>query len=358
MFYDSAPKLVAAVVILCIPAILTFALRCYVRLTSAKWGWDDWMMTASMPFFLMLTISALTSANSGLGAYDEKLTAAERVTALKWFYLAQVFFCISILFAKVSIALQLVRVASQKRPYLIGLWVIVGIIVLSLSFTTIFLLSQCTPIQANWLSTTPGAKCLPTLAVTVVSFVQSGINIITDWLCAVLPIPLLWDVKMNSNTKMSVVGLLGLGIFASVSAMIRLKYTVSYMNPTEDYLFGVVNLVIWAYAEAGIAVICGCTACLRPLFSSVFKLGSSSDHKDTFELKSRTLRSRSYNGMKMPSVDSRLATKSAVITHCSAAPRPDSDDGSGSMKGDNESQVQMLESDGIHVKYEVDTRVQ
>ncbi|KKY25933.1 hypothetical protein UCDDS831_g01782 [Diplodia seriata] len=240
------------------------------------------------------------------------------------------------MFAKISIALQLVRVASQKRPYLIGLWVIIGSIVLSLSFTTIFLLSQCTPIH----------------------FTQSGINIVTDWLCAALPIPLLWDVKMNSNTKMSVVGLLGLGVFASVSAMIRLNYTVSYMNPTDDYLYGVVNLVIWAYAEAGIAVICGCTACLRPLFSSVFKMGSSSDHKDTFALQSRTLRSRSYNGIKVPSVDSRLANKSAVTTHCSAAGRSGSDDGSGSVKGDNESQVQILEGDGIHVKYELDTRVQ
>lgn len=51
------------------------------------------------------------------------------------------------MFAKVSIALQLVRVASQKRVYLIGLWVIIGTIVLSLSFTTIYLLSQCTPIK-------------------------------------------------------------------------------------------------------------------------------------------------------------------------------------------------------------------
>ncbi|OJD35397.1 cation-transporting atpase 4 [Diplodia corticola] len=365
MFYDAAPKLAAAVIILAIPAFALFGLRCYVRLTSAKWGWDDWMMSVAMPFFLIFTISALKAADSGIGAYDYRTTAAEKVVALKWFYLGQVFFCISIMFAKVSIALQLVRVASQKRPYLVGLWCIVGTIVLSLSFTTIFLLSQCTPITANWLPSTPGAKCLPSLALTVVSFTQSGINIITDWLCAVLPIPLLWDVKMNSNTKMSVVGLLGLGIFASVSAMIRLNYTVSYMNPTDGYLYGVVNLVIWAYAEAGIAVICGCTACLRPLFSSVFRVGSSSDHKDTYALQSRTLRSRSYNGVKLPSVDSRLAHKSVVTTHCSAAGRAGSDDGgggsgsgSGSVKGDNESQVQILEGVGIHVKYELDTRVQ
>ncbi|EOD43675.1 hypothetical protein UCRNP2_9649 [Neofusicoccum parvum UCRNP2] len=355
MFYDSAPKLVAAVIILAIPAFLLFGLRVYVRLTSAKWGLDDWFMAAAMPFFLLLTISALLAADNGVGALDKNLTPASMISGLKWFYLAQLFFCISILFAKVSIALQLVRIASQKRAYLLGLYAIIGVIVVSLSFTTIYLLARCNPIKANWNSATPGAKCLPSLGLTIVSFVQSGVNIITDWLCAVLPIPLLWDVKMNTNTKISVVGLLGLGVFASVSAMIRLNYTVSYMNPEENYLYGVVNLVIWAYAEIGIAVICGSTACLRPLFSSVFKFGSSSDHRDTFTLQSRKPRSRSYNGVKVPSVDSRTAKQGLVITECHGAGRAGSDADSASMK-DNDSQVQIMEGTGIHVRYEVDQR--
>ncbi|KAL1630512.1 hypothetical protein SLS56_004786 [Neofusicoccum ribis] len=316
MFYDSAPKLVAAVIILAIPAFLLFGLRVYVRLTSAKWGLDDWFMSAAMPFFLLLTISALLAADNGVGALDKNLTPASMILGLKWFYLAQLFFCISILFAKVSIALQLVRIASQKRAYLLGLYAIIGVIVVSLSFTTIYLLARCSPIK---------------------------------------PIPLLWDVKMNTNTKISVVGLLGLGVFASVSAMIRLNYTVSYMNPEDNYLYGVVNLVIWAYAEIGIAVICGSTACLRPLFSSVFKFGSSSDHRDTFTLQSRKPRSRSYNGVKVPSVDSRTAKQGLVITECHGAGRAGSDADSASMK-DNDSQVQIMEGTGIHVRYEVDQR--
>ncbi|KAH7065288.1 hypothetical protein B0J12DRAFT_589088 [Macrophomina phaseolina] len=358
MYYDSSPKLVAAVLILCIPACALFALRCYVRLARTKWGMDDWVMAASMPFFLLLTISALISADNGVGAHASRLSEPEKEKGLKWFYLAQIFFCISILFAKVSIALQLVRVASQKRAYLVGLWVIIAAIVLSLSFTAMFLLTQCTPVKANWIPTTPGAKCLPSLAVTIVSFIQSSINIITDGLCAVLPIPLLWDVKMNLNTKLSVLGLLSLGIFASVSAMIRLNYTVNYMNPTADYLYGVVNLVIWAFAEVSIAIICGCTACLRPLVSKAFKFGSSSDHEDTFTLQTRRNHlSRSYNGVKVPSVDSRLADKGGVIAHCSAG-RAGSDAASSSIKDDSESQVQFLEGSGVHVKYEVAHRVQ
>lgn len=48
-----------------------------------------------------------------------------------------------------------------------------------------------------------------------------------------MPIPLLWNVKMNTNAKISVGAILGLGIFASISACIRLKYTVNLTSSTE-----------------------------------------------------------------------------------------------------------------------------
>lgn len=50
---------------------------------------------------------------------------------------------------------------------------------------------------------------------------------------ALMPIPLLWNVKMNANAKISVGAILGLGIFASISACIRLKYTVNLTSATE-----------------------------------------------------------------------------------------------------------------------------
>lgn len=52
---------------------------------------------------------------------------------------------------------------------------------------------------------------------------------------AFMPIPLLWNVKLNRNAKISVAGVLGLGFFASLSACVRLRYTIG-LTEQENYL--------------------------------------------------------------------------------------------------------------------------
>lgn len=70
---------------------------------------------------------------------------------------------------------------------------------------------------------------------TLGSDATTAVNIFTDWVTAFMPIPLLWNVQLNRNTKVSVAVLLGLGFFASISACVRLKYTVN-LTASEDYL--------------------------------------------------------------------------------------------------------------------------
>ena len=52
---------------------------------------------------------------------------------------------------------------------------------------------------------------------------------------------------------------------ASMSACVRLKYTVNLTNQS-DYLYGVANVVIWGFAENALGMIVGNVATLRPLF--------------------------------------------------------------------------------------------
>lgn len=59
---------------------------------------------------------------------------------------------------------------------------------------------------------------------------------------------------------------------ASLSACVRLVYTVNLTN-SEEYLYGISDVVLWGYAENGIGMIVGCVATLRPLFRRIFNLG-------------------------------------------------------------------------------------
>jgi hypothetical protein len=57
-----------------------------------------------------------------------------------------------------------------------------------------------------------GTYCEPSVYLQNVYFFCTSVNIFTDWATALMPIALLWNVQMNRNTKISVAGILGLGI--------------------------------------------------------------------------------------------------------------------------------------------------
>lgn len=44
-----------------------------------------------------------------------------------------------------------------------------------------------------------------------VTLVHSSIMAVGDWVCAILPIFLVWDVQMNKRMKVSVATILGIG---------------------------------------------------------------------------------------------------------------------------------------------------
>lgn len=85
------------------------------------------------------------------------------------------------------------------------------------------------------------------------SFTLSSTNILTDWTCALLPIPLLWSLEMNRNSKIAAGILLSFGVFASVCALVRLQYTIG-LTATSDYLYHVSYVLLWAFAEVGVGM--------------------------------------------------------------------------------------------------------
>lgn len=50
-----------------------------------------------------------------------------------------------------------------------------------------------------------------------------------------MPMFLLWNLNMKTSMKLSVIGLLGLGVFASIAPIVRLKYLLG-MNDSSHFL--------------------------------------------------------------------------------------------------------------------------
>lgn len=115
------------------------------------------------------------------------------------------------MFVKLSIGVFLLRLAVQKR-YKWTIYISMTVVLIwsvALFFWDVF---QCSPVAAQWDYTIPNYTCVAAQQVINAAYALSVLNIITDWLYALMPIPMIWKVKMTSQAKATVVAILGLGI--------------------------------------------------------------------------------------------------------------------------------------------------
>lgn len=115
------------------------------------------------------------------------------------------------MFIKLSIAIFLLRIAVKQRykwilkisMYVVAIWSMGGF------FFTIF---QCWPVEAQWDFTIENAKCASSDAFVNAAYSISVLSIVSDWMYALLPIPMIWSAKMSFQTKFTVAFILSLGV--------------------------------------------------------------------------------------------------------------------------------------------------
>lgn len=73
-------------------------------------------------------------------------------------------------------------------------------------------LLQCRPTEFTWDKSLPGGgDCIAPSSLVVGGMINSSLTVISDFVLAVLPIPMLWNVQMNWRVKASIIAILSLG---------------------------------------------------------------------------------------------------------------------------------------------------
>lgn len=162
----------------------------------------------------------------------QKSTCVLILEPFKSVFLWQVFFLSGLVFIKVSICLTLLRIAVVKW-HRITLWVIIVVTVVSTIFVEFYVLLQCRPIAATWGEVK--GTCLPSMITVSITFIISAFNLITDVTTALLPFLMLRNVQMNKKNKVAIIGILSLGVLASIATIARLPFAQAYFA-TTNYL--------------------------------------------------------------------------------------------------------------------------
>jgi len=89
------------------------------------------------------------------------------------------------------------------------------------------------------------------------------VNCLTDFLLALLPVPLLWQLKLDIRTRISLILILSLGIFAGVAGIIRAMVFNSILKDQRRFIHD--KYAMWNYVELTVGIIAGSLPALKPL---------------------------------------------------------------------------------------------
>lgn len=166
---------------------------------------------------------------------------------------------------KISIGLMLLRLESEKlwRRFL---WAMIMFQIVLSAYNVLTQLLGCVPLREMWdISGNVPGRCWPyhvetTSQVTVQAFV-----IFTDWIFALLPVNFLRKVQRPLRER-AVIGLLmGLGVFAGVASIIKIKQILAISHSGDVYA-DIIVIEMWCSIELLTGFVVSCVPCLRGPF--------------------------------------------------------------------------------------------
>jgi hypothetical protein len=131
--------------------------------------------------------------------------------SLQAWYICEVLYSPLSAAIRCSIALFLYKLAVQ-RIHQIYIWINIGVVLVVSTVYFFIMTFQCYPPSFFWTAVLGGkGKCLDPRIVPNASIVYSVLMAISDLALAILPVWMLWNVKLNKRTKASIAVLLSMG---------------------------------------------------------------------------------------------------------------------------------------------------
>ncbi|KAI9695410.1 MAG: hypothetical protein M1836_006462 [Candelina mexicana] len=133
----------------------------------------------------------------------------------------------------------------------------------------------CHPIRRVWdikLAQDHSGKSGICVDRNMLSDAVASLNIVSDAMMLILPIPLVWKLQLPLSQRISIIAMFGIACLSVVATMVRLNYSHQLKKYT-DLTWIQLPPIMWAVIELWTGLICGCVPAMRPLlryFPKVF----------------------------------------------------------------------------------------
>ncbi|KAH0007167.1 hypothetical protein KCU78_g11912, partial [Aureobasidium melanogenum] len=258
---NKGPTLLILTCILTSLAIITTGLRCWVRWGNRQLGFDDGAMALTTGLAVARMCIQIVSVRYGNGKHRDFVSDHDyqTINMLTWY--TQVLLFPTICLMKASICVLILRIKDTRTlRYILGI-VITGLILTNFECLVV-LLAECSPLKAYWNGTSAN-HCWPAKVRIYSIYLQASYAVATDVVCTVLPIHVVWNVKIPLSTKAAVCGLMSLGLVATICSAIR---AASLGTTTDDLSYAYCIAAIWANTELSLGIIAANLALSRSIY--------------------------------------------------------------------------------------------
>ncbi|RAH79094.1 hypothetical protein BO86DRAFT_319103 [Aspergillus japonicus CBS 114.51] len=299
---------------------LVVTLRIYARAFMLRaLGTDDILMIIGAILNFGLSITIMIGSQYGIGKHALAITESDTVPMLKCIWVTRIFYTLSMGLVKMSLLWFYLRLDPRRSMR----WAVFLVMFLNIGLSLasfIGSLASCSPPSLFWTNPTGDSRCMSLDAQQLFYEVNGVLNIVTDILIYLLPVPMLYGLQVTWRKKGAILGVFGLGILSIAAACVRYNFVRRLTSAEEEYYLLLADSLNWCTIEAYVAIFCGCAPSLSVLIkayapsifgSSTAKNSHGAQLPGTSHLQQRSARkAHRRRGL----ADTTLGSQDAIVT--------------------------------------------
>ncbi|KAL9048407.1 MAG: hypothetical protein Q9206_006047 [Seirophora lacunosa] len=248
-----------------------------------------------------ITFPRIARAGTGVIGDPEKSYAETkllRASFISWMSL----YGASVALSKIAILLLYLRVfTTNLKRFTVATYVIGFVVVATGLATMLGSVLKCIPMARNWDHNVPG-RCIDELTFARYTSIP---NVVTGFAMLILPLPMVWRLKISVHQKIALTATFLHGIIGFAASVARLAIL---FEPGMENSSGAlaISWTIWTIVEPGNYVIAACLPTLRPILARLLPA--------SFFLLSAKRKSRSYSSLKISWPKGRASPRIMLAT--------------------------------------------
>lgn len=196
-----AHEIIVTIVVCTVLSTIFVAIRFFTRyFVNRAIGWDDYAALATLPFVIAYGTLLGINTRYGMGLHEKDMSESLIVDFYKWIDIGAPTYHLSLMGYKMSILLLYLRIYRINRPFRYATYATM-FIVFSYLFSNIWTqLFGCHPFEKEYNKKIPG-HCIDYIKA---DYAYGALNIITDLIIFVLPLPMIWQLHLNLKEKIGI----------------------------------------------------------------------------------------------------------------------------------------------------------